>query len=200
MPLGFVVQRPDEPIDRIYFPQTAVFSVSRLMRDGVVAEISMIGREGLSGWEVLLEKGSASASTVCSVPGEALAMSADAFLRHVKASPALLSASLVYVSRYASVIAQLVACNRLHRVEQRCARWLLMTADRTENAAFPLTQDRLSTVLGSQRPTMTAVIASLRNAGCVGGKRGVVEILDRRKLESLSCECYDICASLFRQT
>jgi CRP-like cAMP-binding protein len=197
MPLGFVLYEPDEAIDRMYFPQTAVVSVSQ-MRDGAVAEISMIGPEGLTGWEILLEKTSASARMVCSMPGTALAVRADALLRHVESCSDLRSALFAYLNGYLAMLAQLIACNRLHRVEQRCARWLLMTADRVNDVAFPLTQERLSAMLGSQRSTLTTVMASLREAGCVGGRRGVVEILDRPKLESFACECYDICASIFR--
>jgi CRP-like cAMP-binding protein len=197
IPQGFLAYSPDDPIDWIYFPQTAVFSALRLMRDGAVAEISMIGPEGLTGWRVLLEKAVASARTVCSMPGEALAMDAEVFLEHVEASPALRSASLAYVSRYMTMLSLLIACNRLHRVEQRCARWLLMTGDRVGDAPFLLTQERLSAMLGSQRPTLTTAIASLREAGCVGGGRGVIEILDRAKLKSFACECYDVCAQLF---
>lgn len=198
MPLGFELYGPDEPIDWIYFPQTAVFSALRLMRDGAVAEISMIGREGFAGWKVLLEKTVASVRTVCSMPGEALAMATDAFLEHVETSPALRSAALAYTSAYMTMLSQLIACNRLHRVEQRCARWLLMAGDRVGDAPFLLTQERLSAMLGSQRPTLSTTMASLREAGCLGGGRGVVEILDRAKLRSFACECYDVCAGLFR--
>lgn len=197
-PLGFVLYEAGAPIDWIYFPQTAVFSASQLLRDGGVAEISMVGPEGLAGWKVLLEEAPAT-RTVCSMPGEVLAMRADAFLRHAEAFSHLRSAALAYIGRHVTMLAQLVACNRLHRVEQRCARWLLMTADRVNDATFPLTQERLSMMLGAQRPTLTAVMASLREAGCVGGRRGVVEILDRQKLKSIACECYDACAVLFRR-
>lgn len=196
-PLGFVLYQAGGPIDWIYFPQTAVFSAVQLLHDGGVAEIAMIGPEGLAGWKLLLERASAS-HTACSMPGEALAIRTDAFLKHVAASSALRSASLAYAGRYVTMLSQLIACNRLHRAEQRCARWLLMTADRVSDDTFPLTQERLSTMLGAQRPTLTGVIASLRAAGCVAGGRGVIEILDRPQLTSIACECYEICASLFR--
>lgn len=199
MPSGFLLYVRDEPIDWIYFPQTAVFSVSRLTLDGGVAEIAMIGREGVAGWDIFMEKGLASAPTTCSMPGEALAMRTNEFWRHVETSSSLRSAFLGYVSRYTTMLAQLIACNRLHRIEQRCARWLLMTADRIDNTIFSLTQERLSMMLGSQRPTLTAVLASLREAGCVGTRRGVLEILDRQRLESLACECYEVCSSIFRE-
>jgi CRP-like cAMP-binding protein len=194
---GFLAYGPDDPMDWIYFPQTAVFSALRVMRDGAVAEISMIGPEGLTGWKVLLEKAAASVLTVCSMPGEALAMDTEAFFEHAETSPALRRASLAYASRYMTMLSVLIACNRLHRVEQRCARWLLMTGDRVGDAPFSLTQERLSAMLGSQRPTLTAAIASLREAGCVGRGRGVIEILDRAKLTSFACECYEVCAQLF---
>lgn len=95
------------------------------------------------------------------------------------------------------MLAQLIACNRLHRVEQRAARWLLMTIDRISALEFPMTQERLSMMLGAQRPTVTAVMASLRDAGCLENSRARVRVTDRRCLESLACECYAICAAYF---
>lgn len=197
---GRVLYEPDDPIDVVYFPQTAVFSASRLMRDGGVAEIAMIGPEGVVGLRSFLRGGgSTSDRVVCSVPGEALTMRVDAFLRHAEGSLALHRALLWYAGGCMTMLAQLIACNRLHRLEPRCARWLLMTADRIGHGPIPLTQERLSMMLGAQRPTVTAVLALLRATGCVGSTRGRVEIFDRRRLESLACECYSVCASVFRK-
>lgn len=194
---GRVLYEPGAQIDFAYFPQSAVVSVVQLMQDGTAAEVGLIGREGICGLDAVLREGTAAARSVCQVPGKALAIPA-ATLRHaVKENGELLSALLNYTGGYCAMLAQLIACNRLHRVEQRCARWLLMTVDRIGTLIFPITQERLSMMLGVQRPTVTATMASLRDAGCLENSRGQVRITDRKCLESLVCECYALCASYF---
>lgn len=157
----------------------------------------MVGREGVCGLDAILRDGRALARSVCQVPGTALAMSSSALRRGLKENDDLLRALLYYTAGYCAMLAQLVAGNRLHRLKQRCARWLLMTLDRIAQTEFPMTQERLSMMLGAQRPTVTATIAALREAGCLKSSRGRVRVTDREKLESFACECYALCASYF---
>jgi CRP-like cAMP-binding protein len=185
-------------IDRVYFPESAVISIIQLMREGTMAEIGMVGREGFCGLDVVLRTGTATGRHLCQVPGSAWVMPAEALRQAIRDDGDLLEALLDYTGGYCAMLAQLIACNRLHRVEQRCARWLLMTVDRIGQKAFPMTQERLGIMLGAQRPTVTAVMTTLRDAGCLENSRGQVRITDRKCLESYACECYWLCAGYFR--
>jgi CRP-like cAMP-binding protein len=194
---GQVLYEPDSQIDHIWFPESSVISIIQLMQEGTAAEIGMVGREGVCGLEAILRNGKATARSVCQVPGTGWQISARAVRRAVTENASPLRAFLHYTGGYCAMLAQLIACNRLHRVEQRCARWLLMTVDRTNRPVFPMTQERLSVMLGAQRPTITATMTTLRDAGCLENSRGQVRITDRKCLESFACECYAICASYF---
>ncbi|HXO17106.1 MAG TPA: Crp/Fnr family transcriptional regulator, partial [Candidatus Dormibacteraeota bacterium] len=176
---------------------TAVVSIVQMMQEGSAAEVGMVGFEGVSGLEAILRDGLSTGRSVCQVPGTALGMPVTVLREAVIERNGIMHALLDYTGGYCAMLAQLIACNRLHRVEQRCARWLLMTVDRIGAPAFPMTQERLSMMLGAQRPTVTAVMASLRDAGCVESSRGQVRVTDRAKLESLACECYALCAGYF---
>ncbi len=167
------------------------------MREGTAAEIGMVGREGFCGLNVVLRKGIATGRHVCQVPGTAWMMPAHALRQALKSDGDLLESMLDYAGGYCAMLAQLIACNRLHRVEQRCARWMLMTADRIADMQFPMTQERLSMMLGAQRPTVTSVMTTLRDAGCLESSRGQVRIISRACLEKYACECYRLCSAYF---
>jgi CRP-like cAMP-binding protein len=184
-------------IDRVYFPESAVISIVQMMREGTAAEIGLVGREGFCGLDAILRTGRATGRHVCQVPGSGWVMPAEALRRGMKSDGELLQALLGYAGGYCAMLAQLIACNRLHRVEQRCARWLLMTVDRIGDMQFPMTQERLSMMLGAQRPTVTTVMATLRDAGCLENSRGQVRVTNRKCLETFACECYRLCAEYF---
>lgn len=193
-----VLYEAGQRIDRIYFPESAVVSIIQVMEAGNAAEIGMVGPEGVAGIDAILrEESAATGRDICQVPGSALAMPARAARRLAREDPAFMNSLLGYVGGYCAMLAQLIACNRLHRVDQRCARWLLMTYDRTDSPDFPMTQERLSMMLGAQRPTITSVMAKLREAGCIENRRRQVRIIDRAYLESCACECYGFCARCF---
>ena len=194
---GQVLYEAGQAVDRVYFPESAVISIIQVMREGTAAEIGMVGREGFCGLNVVLRRGIATARHVCQVPGTASMMPADMLRRAVESDRELRTALLDYAGGYCAMLAQLIACNRLHRVEQRCARWLLMTVDRIGEMQFPMTQERLSMMLGAQRPTVTAVMTTLRDAGCLENSRGQVRITSRKCLESYACECYGLCKAYF---
>lgn len=194
---GVVLYEPGTRIGRVYFPQSAVVSIVQIMQEGTAAEIGLVGREGVSGIDVVLREGIATGRHLCQVPGTALSMPAAELRRLAETAPSVRGALLRYTGGYCAMLAQLIACNRLHRVEQRCARWLLMTVDRISQDHFPMTQERLSMMLGAQRPTVTAVLTSLRDAACIETLRGELRITDRECLERFACECYQICAGYF---
>lgn len=194
---NLVIYEPGDRVDAVYFPGSGVVSIIQIMHDGTAAEIGLVGREGICGLDAVLRDGIAAGRHLCQVPGTAWTLPTAYFREELKDREDLLRSSLTYVGAYSAMLAQLIACNRLHRVEQRAARWLLMTIDRISALEFPMTQERLGMMLGAQRPTVTAVMASLRDAGCLENSRGQVRVTDRRCLESFACECYAICAGYF---
>jgi CRP-like cAMP-binding protein len=194
---GQVLCEPSEPPKWAYFPETAAASVVRVMADSTVAEVGVIGREGFVGLEAILRDGGPTTLNVCQIPGTALAIRPDALRGHIERGGEIAAHVLRFVGGYCTMLGQLIACNRLHRVDQRYARWMLMIADRTGRQSFSMTHERLSMMLGARRPTVTATTALLRDAGCIETSRGRVHIRDRTKLESYACECYDICVACF---
>lgn len=185
-----VVYGPDECIPYVYFPETAVCSVVKVMSDGRRVEVCTIGNEGTTGVPVFL--GASSTRTQCfiQIAGTAKRLSAAAFRDAARDRGALHDILQPYAQYLFDQVAQAVACNRLHALEQRCARWLLMTHDRVGADQFALTQEFLSFMLGVHRPAVTIAEGALRHAGLIRYSRGKVRVLDRAGLEAAACECY----------
>jgi CRP-like cAMP-binding protein len=127
---------------------------------------------------------------IVQVAGEALCMDASTFLRELKTSPKLQNLLMRYTVTLLNQVAQSAACNRVHTVDERCARWLLMTHDRVKSDTFALTQEFLAQMLGVHRPTVSVAAAMLQKAGYIRYVRGTITIVDRKGLEGASCECY----------
>ena len=152
-----------------------------------------MGREGAVGvGSVLLGGATALGRCQVLVPGSALTMKVPAFRRALGQRPKLRMACEAGTRARLVQLLQAVPCTRLHTVEQRCARWLLMCADRTEDDTFELTQEYLAEMLGVRRSTVTVVAGTLQQAGLIHYRRGAITILDRRGLEATVCECYRV--------
>ncbi len=123
--------------------------------------------------------------------GEALRIKADVFEDLIPGLPVLQQAINRYLLLHAMQVAQVAACNRLHEIEQRLARWLLMSHDRSGGNSFPITHDLLSQMLGSGRPSVTVAAGTLQRAGLIEYTRGTVRVLSRQGLEGAACECYE---------
>ncbi|SHH60245.1 Crp/Fnr family transcriptional regulator [Bradyrhizobium erythrophlei] len=180
------------PIEHVYFPVDGVASLVITTAEGASAEVGTIGSEGLVGLPICLGEREAPSSVYVQVPGTALEMDTDAFRRALEGSPALSLTMLRYAHAFFNQVAQSAACAHLHRVEQRCCRWLLMTRDRMPSGEFLLTHEFLGMMLGVRRTTVTEVMGGLQKAGLVRYRRGHVSILDPDALRSRACECYDI--------
>jgi CRP-like cAMP-binding protein len=197
-----VIYESGQPIQHVYFPVSAVLSMLTLMSDGAAVEATSIGREGFVGLPILLGAGMSPGRFICQVPGDALRMRSGDFVKAIggvdgpdpgpRARNKLRARLLGFTQAQFNLLAQSAACNRLHPVEERCARWLLMTHDRIGDDQFPLTQEFLSYMLGVRRATVTVVMGTLQKAGLVRYRRGLVTIADRAGLESASCECYSV--------
>ncbi|CAN5591889.1 Crp/Fnr family transcriptional regulator [soil metagenome] len=191
--LGRILALSDEPFTAVYFPLTAVTSVISRMADGGAAEVGTVGNEGVVGLSVLLDASPGPYETVAQIPGSALMVDASIMRDGMRERPALRKLLYRYVHEYHTQVAQTAACNRLHGIEQRCARWLLMTHDRVGEAdRFPLTQAYLAIMLGVRRAGVTVAAGALQDAGLITYRRGGIRILDRVGLEAAACECYGV--------
>src|ERR1700719_3669389 len=180
------------PIDHVYFPIDGVASLVITTADGASAEVGTIGSEGLVGLPVCLGDREAPSSVYVQVPGTALVMDAGAFRGQLERSPTLNLTMLRYAHAFFNQVAQSAACAHLHRVEQRCCRWLLMTRDRMPTGDFLLTHEFLGMMLGVRRTTVTDVMGAFQKAGLISYRRGHVTLLAQDGLQHRACECYDI--------
>jgi CRP-like cAMP-binding protein len=180
------------PIEHVYFPVDGVASLVITTAEGASAEVGTIGNEGMVGLPVCLGDRDAPSSVYVQVPGTALEMDARLFRGELDRSPTLNLIMLRYAHAFFNQVAQSAACAHLHRVEQRCCRWLLMTRDRMPSGDFLLTQEFLGMMLGVRRTTVTDVMGGLQRAGLIRYRRGHVTILDHEALQQRACECYAI--------
>ena len=186
----------DRPIEHVYFPEEAVISILSVMSDGSAIETATVGHEGMVGLPVFLGTDQMSAQAFCQIPGSALRTERDALRRALESSPALVLALQRYTQALFTFVAQNSACNRMHTMAQRCARWLLHTHDRVGaefgRDEFSLTHQFLSQMLGVRRATVTEGMRALHTSGAVSYVRGRVVVRDREALESAACECYAV--------
>jgi len=179
-----------EPIRHVYFPLDCMISTTTLMRNGQEVEVGTIGCNGMAGVQLILGIERVPGKLICQVGGHALRASAEDFKKWVAASPRFSVAMHRYCQAIVNALQQSIACNALHQVAARCARWLLLTQDSVHRSEFSLTQEFLAMMLGAARPSVTEAALELKEAGLIEYHRGAVRILDRAKLEAASCECY----------
>ncbi|OLC79773.1 MAG: hypothetical protein AUJ01_12590 [Acidobacteria bacterium 13_1_40CM_3_65_5] len=194
-----LLHKPGEHIEYVYFPCGGFLSIVTVLEDGSMVEVATIGREGVIGVTAVLDgTPMSSASMVQGESDTCYRMTADAFRREMDRREAFYELMTRYSQALVGFIMQSTACNAVHSVEQRLARWLLMAQDRMATDEFPLTQEFVAMMLGATRPTVTVVAGTLQRAGLITYHRGRVTILDREKLESASCECYGVATNLLR--
>jgi CRP-like cAMP-binding protein len=185
--------------ERVYFPLTAVASMLSLMEGAAGVEIATVGNEGLIGVPVSWGVTTLNPRELiqAQVPGEALVMDVDTFHAKVSRPGELRDRVDLYTQALFAQISQQVACNGLHSVEERSARWLLLTHDRVGTDEFPLTQEFLAQMLGVRRASVTAVSGVFQKAGFISFHRGKMRITDREGLENTACECYGVVREVF---
>ncbi|MBV9439182.1 MAG: Crp/Fnr family transcriptional regulator [Candidatus Eremiobacteraeota bacterium] len=186
-----VLARHREPIAHVYFPVDAVTSTLMELPDGESIEVGLMGAEGVTGLSLLYREALSNTTVVTQIPGRALCIEADAFVREVvDYGGEFYFLLLRYANVFMEMIAQVAACNASHSVEQRCARWILLAHDRVGRDRFPLTHEFLAIMLGVRRASVTGAASGMRAAGAIEYERGEVHVLDRDKLEVFSCSCY----------
>jgi CRP-like cAMP-binding protein len=194
-----VLVEPGRPITDIYFVRNGVASMLATEQEGGDIEVGTIGNEGFVGLPVLLGATSVPNRIIIQIEGDASRMPADAFRRIVDERPEVRRLLLRYAQHFSDLLSQSVACNRLHTLEERCARWLLMTHDRVHGDAFDLTHEFLAIMLGVRRAGVTVAMGVLQAAGILRYTRGRVTVLDRSRLEEASCGCYGITRSTYER-
>jgi CRP-like cAMP-binding protein len=187
---GDVLHEQGKPVREVYFPTTSLVSLLTVVNGHPALEVGMIGREGLVGVTLALGIAASPVLALVQGSGSALRMDAKRFSSALGASPPLQRALNRFAGRLMAQISQTAACNRFHVVEQRLARWLLMTRDRLRRGEFRLTHDFLSQMLGVRRVGVTQAATTLQKRGLIEYRRGEIRILDPRGLEAAACACY----------
>ena len=182
--------RQDEIIDAVYFPLSCMLSLLVTTDGSPQVEMATVGKEGVVGASELIQSRGALGLNLVQLPGAAVRVEASAFLSLIERRPMLLKVIDQHMYALMRQILYGAACNRIHSMEERCARWLLMTHDRAGQDTFPLTQEFLSHMLGVRRATVNVATGMLKKAGFIGYVRGKLTITDRAGLESTSCTCY----------
>lgn len=198
-PLHLKLCERDQPIQYAYFPLVGAHSILATMQDGEQVEVGTVGFEGMSTTDLILGSDVAIETNVCQIPGTALRMPAEEFQQMTVGDTALRSVASRYVQAYLSMVSQNAACNRLHDIEHRLAKWLLMSHDRMHRQNFAITQEYVATMLGVHRPTVSVAASVLQRAGIIDYRRGRIRVLDRQSLENASCECYSIVQKHFER-
>ena len=188
--LGQILHRPEEPISHVYFPNDSVVSVLAATAEGQCAEVGVIGREGMIGMDVLMGSDSSINENLVQHANGALRISTNAIRTEFKRGGALHDSLLIFTRLLMIQISQTALCNRLHTVEERLARWLLLCRDRAGTDKLQLTQEFLALMLGTNRATVTISAIALQSAGYITYKRGHITITDCTGLEDFSCNCY----------
>jgi CRP-like cAMP-binding protein len=188
---GRRVYRQDGPVDSVYFPIQGVVSILVGSHDEEV-EMATVGNEGMVGITAALDVPRALGRALVQVGGTAIRMTARRFQELRAQDDRFGRITHRYLYAFMRQIAQAGACNRLHTAEERCARWLLMTADRACTEEFCLTQDFLAEMMGTRRASVNLALAVFRRAGAIQYVYRRIKLVDRKQLESFSCPCYEI--------
>ena len=197
---GQTLQKHGAPVTEVHFPNGGVFSVTNEMRDGRLVEVATVGREGMLGIGVFLGARKGVGRSFQQVPNGLLpSMAVGRFVKESARAGPFREIVAVYAQATLLQIMQGTACNALHDVQGRCCRWLLQTHDRIEAEEFVLKHEFLAIMLGVQRPTVTLVMGALQRAGVISNRYGRIRVLNRRRLEQMSCECYEVIREQFQR-
>ena len=180
----------DSPIEHVYFPLTLMASILIEAGTSTEVELATVGNEGMLGSMIVLNVLRAWGRTLVQVRGSAVKLPVAALLTHLEQQPLLRTILAQYQDAFTRQLFQVGACNLLHTMEERCARWLLMTQDRVGQATFTLTQQFLAQMLGVRRATVGLTLGLLKRAGLITYVRGRFQIRDRAGLEAVACPCY----------
>lgn len=192
-----VIYKAGEPITHVYFPHRSVISLVTTVEDGSTVEVGVVSNEGMVGIPVILGGNTTTTTAIVQIADSATRIDADILRSEFNKGGYLQGLLLRYVQAIYTELAQGCACNRLHTLEERLARWLLTVNDRLQLENFPLTQEFIAQMLGVRRSGVTVAASTFSRAGMISYKRGKISIVNREDLEATSCECYQVIQNEF---
>ena len=185
-----VLSEPNQIIEFAHFPQTGCLSVLTVMDDGRQVEVGTVGRDGLTGISLVHDVETEPTRCIAQMAGTAKRIGRAAFVAELRENPEFSGVVHRFAQVWTDRVGRSGTCSAIHSIEERCARWLLMTQDRLGSDLLPLTQEFMATMLGVRRPSVTLAAGSLQHAGLIRYTRGHIRVVDRAGLEAASCECY----------
>jgi CRP-like cAMP-binding protein len=187
-----VLHEPGDSLKSAYFCDSGLVSILSVFPDGKSVEVGLVGKEGFIGLPLVAGFRTAPTRAIAQIDATAFRVDGETLMAILRQCPKLERRLQQFSQIMAAQVTQIAACNRLHEVNERLARWLLMSADRVESNSLPLTQEFLGQMLGTRRSSVTVAAGMLQKAGLIAHSRGDVEIVDRRRLEEAACDCYGI--------
>jgi len=191
-PLGQVIYESGGHLDYIYFPTSCVVSLIYTTEDGLTAEMGLIGNEGVVGIALFLGGDTTNNRAVVQIAGNALRMKATSLQEEFSRGGQFQYLMLRYTQALITQISQTAVCNRLHSLEKRLCRWLLLSHDRVKSDKLMMTHEFISNMLGGRRESVSLAARQLQDAGLIRYTRGEIVIFDRKGLETIVCECYQV--------
>jgi CRP-like cAMP-binding protein len=187
-----LLEEPGQPVKYAYFVDSGLVSILSTMEDGRSVEVGLTGKEGCTALPLSMGLKSSALTVVVQIEGTAFRVSASGLAESLRDCPVLAKRMQQYAQIIGMQGAHVAACNRLHEVDERLARWLLMSQDRIQSDLVPLTHEFLAHMLGTRRSSVTVAAGLLQKAGLITYNRGKVQIEDRERLEDAACECYEL--------
>jgi CRP-like cAMP-binding protein len=192
MPLGKVLYESGETLKHIYFPTDSIVSLLYVMKDGASAEIAVVGNEGAIGVALFMGGETTPSRAIVQSAGSAYRLEGKRLKLEFNRHGQMLHVLLRYTQSLITQMAQTAVCNRHHSVNQQLCRWLLLSLDRLQSNELKMTQELIANMLGVRREGVTTAAGELQKAGVIRYSRGKITVIDRAKLEQLSCECYSV--------
>jgi CRP-like cAMP-binding protein len=192
-----VLYEPGQRMQYAYFPEAGMVSVVSIMDDGSSIEVGTIGREGMTGASILLTADRVPYQYYIQMAGDGYRIKAALLKVEAEKNEELRTLIFRYQAAFLTQTMQAAACNGLHSIQQRCCRWILMSQDRVDSETVPLTHEFLGLMLGVRRASVSEVLQPLQTRGWIRSQRGQIAILDRKGLETGSCECYRLIAKQY---
>ena len=192
LPHHLSLHEPTQSIEFVYFPNRGMVSQVVVTKDGRTVEVGVVGNEGYVGAGLAVGLSRSSVREIIQIAGDGFRMMGNALERILRSAPQLKMILTRHSGLQGMQVAQTAACNRLHDIQQRLSRWLLMTQDRVNLGVLPITHDFIATMMGTDRSTVSLAAAVLQKNGIIDYVRGAVKVVNRRKLEKSACECYAV--------
>lgn len=192
MPLGRVLYESGRRLNYVYFPTTCIVSLLHVLENGQSAEIAVVGNDGVVGVSIFMGGQTTPSRAVVQSAGEAYRLPGPFMMDEFTRGSAMQHLMLRYTQALLTQMSQTAVCNRHHSVDQQLCRWLLLSIDRLSTPELTMTQELIANMLGVRREGVTEAAGKLQKAGVISYRRGKISVLDRKKLEEMSCECYEV--------